>query len=368
MQEKMGIYIHIPFCGKKCPYCSFYSVAYSKSTVDEYCLNLIKNIEAYGKKYSSKIVDTVYFGGGTPSLIGSDWLSRILSSVTSSFNTALEEVTVEVNPSSGMRLDFDLLKRHGVNRVSVGMQSVNENELKLLGRNHSADKVQKLISKIHTAGIDNISLDLMCCIPEQTIASLGKSIDFCNEMGVRHISSYMLKIEEGTPFYANADKLKLPDEDAESEMYLYMCDRLSRYGYLQYEISNFSKPGFESRHNLKYWNCDDYLGLGPAAHSMVDGKRFYFDNDFADFYNDNAIFEAYGGDEEEYAMLRLRLKDGLRDDLYYSRYKKHIPDDYIQRGKKLEKAGLVSVSDNVVSLTTRGFLLSNSVTARLLWG
>ncbi|MCQ4022128.1 MULTISPECIES: radical SAM family heme chaperone HemW [unclassified Ruminococcus] len=368
MQDKLGLYIHIPFCGKKCPYCSFYSVAYSKSTVEEYCHNLINIIRHYGKLYDSKVVDTVYFGGGTPSLIGSEWLAKILDAVNNSFKNDLTEVTIEVNPTSGKFIDYNLLKIYGVNRISVGMQSSNENELKILGRKHSNSDIEKLLYKIRASGIDNISLDLMCCIPQQTIDSLAQSIDFCNAMDVKHISSYMLKIEEGTLFYKNVDKLSLPDEDTEREMYLFMCNKLMQYGYNQYEISNFSKQGYESRHNLKYWNCDDYLGIGPTAHSMVDCERFYFNNNFKEFYDNKTVFEANGGDEEEYAMLRLRLSEGLRDDLFVQRFDKPLPSDYFIRALKLQSAGLVKVDNNSIALTSSGFLLSNSVTAKILWG
>lgn len=368
MSDKLGIYIHIPFCGKKCPYCSFYSISYKKNTVNEYCGELLRKIEYYGNLYKNKKVDTVYFGGGTPSLIGTDWLVKILDAVNNSFNADLDEVTVEVNPNSAMLLDFSLLKKYGVNRISVGMQSANDNELQILGRRHCKEDIEKLIDKIRSAQINNISLDLMCCIPEQTVESLASSIGFCKDMEINHISSYMLKIEEGTPFYNNADKLNLPDEDTERELYLFMCQRLQQYGYNQYEISNFSKSGFESRHNLKYWNCDDYLGLGPAAHSMVDCKRFYYNDNFRDFYDNKIVFESDGGYDEEYAMLRLRLSDGLRNDLYFRRFNKRLPKEYFERAHKLVRTGLVRVDDNSIALTSSGFLLSNSVTAKILWG
>ena len=368
MQDKLGLYIHIPFCGKKCPYCSFYSVSYSKSAVEEYCLNMIKQIVYYGRLYKNKTVDTVYFGGGTPSLIGSDRIAEILDAVVRSFNTELQEVTVEVNPNSGKVLDYALMKKYGVNRISVGMQSVNDNELKILGRRHSKSDIENLIDKIRASQISNISLDLMCCIPEQTVDSLAKSIEFCKAADVSHVSSYMLKLEEGTPFYNNSDKLCLPDEDNERELYLFMCRVLSEYGFKQYEISNFAKPGFESRHNIKYWNCDDYLGLGPAAHSLTDGRRFYFENNFSDFYDNKTVFESCGADEEEYSMLRLRLSDGLRNDLFMRRFDKPLPDEYFKRAAKLQKMELVRVDDNSISLTGSGFLLSNPVTAKILWG
>lgn len=368
MSNKLGLYIHIPFCGRKCPYCSFYSVPYSSNAVNEYCDGLISAIQKYGNKYQDKIVDTLYFGGGTPSLIGTERLLKIISAVKSSFKTDLIETTLEVNPTSVLLLDYGELKKAGVNRVSVGMQSANENELKILGRNHSPKKVQELVGKIRLSGIDNISLDLMCCIPEQTIYSLEKSIEFCASLQVQHISSYILKLEENTPFFAQKDTLNLPNEVMESELYLFMCEKLKSLGYEQYEISNFSKPGFESKHNSKYWNCDCYLGLGPTAHSFIDSKRFYYGDSFQAFYDDETIFEGYGGDEEEFAMLRLRLSDGINNKQYIEKYNKMIPNEYFERGEKLSKIGLAKVDSDRIALTTKGFLLSNSVISKILWG
>lgn len=368
MSNNLGLYIHIPFCGKKCPYCSFYSVSYSGSAVNDYCNGLTAVIQKYGNEYKDKIVDTLYFGGGTPSLIGTDKLLKIISVVKSSFKTDLSETTLEVNPTSGLYLDFSKLKKAGVNRISIGMQSANENELKILGRNHSLKKVQELVEKIHLCGIDNISLDLMCGIPEQTIYSLEKSIEFCVSLQVQHISSYILKIEENTPFFSQRDKLNLPTEDMESELYLFMCEKLKSLGYEQYEISNFSKPGFKSKHNTKYWNCDCYLGLGPTAHSFVDSKRFYYDASFKDFYDDKTIFEGNGGDEEEFTMLRLRLSEGINNYQYFKRYNKMIPNEYFERGKQLSKIGLTTVNSEGIALTTKGFLLSNLVISKILWG
>lgn len=368
MQDKLGLYIHVPFCGKKCPYCSFYSCKYTKSVSDEYCEHLIEMIKLYSQRYESKTVNTIYFGGGTPSLLGTERIVSLLNAIFKYFNCSSEETTIEINPLSGMKLDYSALFNSGINRISIGMQSVNSDELAILGRNHTADTIKELVCKIRRSGIDNISLDLMCCIPNQSIPSLKKSIRFCKEVDVTHISAYMLKVEEGTPFYQHRDSLNLPDEDEERELYMFLCAELDRLGYKQYEISNFSKPNFESKHNLKYWNCDDYLGLGPSAHSLVDGKRFFFKDDFWSFYNNITEYESEGGDPEEYSMLRLRLSEGLKSQQFFERYRKPIPKEYYLRARELASHNLTRVTDNSISLTPEGFLLSNSVIAKILWG
>lgn len=368
MQNKLGLYIHVPFCGTKCPYCSFFSCRYSKTASDEYCEHMLKTFKLYSQRYSNKTVDTVYFGGGTPSLLGTARLITLLNATFECFNCSGEEITIEVNPLSGMNLDYSALFKAGLNRVSIGMQSVNSDELSILGRKHTADTIKALVYKIRQSGIDNISLDLMCCIPNQDITSLKKSIHFCKELDVNHISAYMLKIEEGTAFYQQRDLLNLPSEDDERNLYLYLCNELKELGYKQYEISNFSKPGFESKHNLKYWNCDDYLGLGPSAHSLVDGERFFYKDDFLSFYNNVTEYESEGADAEEYAMLRLRLREGIKSQLYFERYHKAVPKEYFTRAKELKTYNLARVTDNSISLTPEGFLLSNLLTAKILWG
>ncbi len=313
------------------------------------------------------MADTIYIGGGTPSIIGDRALIGILESIYDSFSCCDPEVTIEVNPSSGSMLDFAALRRSGVNRVSIGMQSAVESELKLLQRRHTREDVKRLVYNVKDAGIDNVSIDLMCCIPNQSLETLGESIEFCCSLDVSHISSYMLSIEEGTAFYGIKDSLKLANEDEEKQMYLYMCRQLEKHGYAQYEISNFAKKGYESKNNLKYWNCDDYLGIGPSAHSLIDKKRFYFGESLDDFYSGKILFEPDGGSPEEYSMLRLRLTEGLRGDLYRERFGTEIPSEYISRALKLEKHGLVKVDGERIRLTPNGFLLSNAVTARILW-
>ncbi len=361
--KPIGLYLHIPFCKGKCPYCDFYSVAPQKGVTDSYVAALCKKIDEENRVY-----DTVYFGGGTPSLLGADNIAHILSHIRMTDNC---EVTLECNPSDtgaeDSAFDFEKSAKAGVNRISLGLQSAVDTERKALGRRGGCDDVERAIARAKAAGITNISLDLMLGIPNQTKESLLESVEFCRRSGATHISAYVLKIEEGTFFYKKKDSLILPDEDETSELYLEAVNALESAGFVQYEISNFAIEGFESRHNLKYWQSEEYLGIGAAAHSFVDGKRFYYERSIADFVDGKPpVDDGEGGDEEEYIMLTLRLKKGLDFAKFESRFGKAIPDSIIKEAKLLERHNLVTVDNKKIALTKQGFLLSNSVICRLL--
>ena len=370
--KPIGLYLHIPFCEGKCAYCSFFSRRPRTdrragfSDTNEYTEQLIESITKWGQRVD-RTVDTVYFGGGTPSLLGHERLIRILDSIFHSFRVSENaEITVEVNPTSTDELDFSLLKEAGYNRLSIGLQSADDHELQLLGRRHSAADAKRTVRRAQQAGFDNISLDVMLAIPEQTIDSLNRTLDFCASCDVQHISAYILKVEEGTRFYQQRDILPLFDDDAQAAFYEHTVARLAALGYPQYEISNFSRTGCESRHNLHYWHDEEYLGLGPSAHSFLDGKRFYYESDFASFYADRITEESAGGDSEEYIMLALRLTEGLVLDRYRERFTREVSDRFIAAAKQLESQGLCLVSDRSVSLTVKGFLVSNAVIAYLI--
>ncbi len=362
-QKPIGLYLHIPFCKGKCPYCDFYSVAPQKGVTDSYVAALCRKIDE-----ENRIYDTVYFGGGTPSLLGADNVALILSHVRMTDNC---EVTLECNPSDtgGENSNFDFVKaaESGVNRISLGLQSAIDTERKALGRRGGCGDVERAIARAKAAGITNISLDLMLGIPNQTKESLLKSVEFCKNSGATHVSAYILKIEEGTFFHKKRESLTLPDEDETSELYLEAVNALENAGFVQYEISNFSKEGFESKHNLKYWRCEEYLGIGAAAHSFADGKRFYYERSIADFIDGKPpVDDGDGGDEEEYIMLTLRLTEGLNFAGFESRFGKKFPEGIIREAKLLENHGLLTVDSKKISLTKQGFLLSNAVICRLL--
>lgn len=335
----------------------------SEEKIDAYVSAVCKRIDAAGRIY-----DTVYFGGGTPSLIGAKRISEIMSHIRCTPDC---EATLECNPSDTGALnsdfDFGIVTKSGINRISMGLQSANDCERKSLGRRGGCDDVERAIARAKEAGINNISLDLMLGIPAQTKESLKSSIEFCKNSGAKHISAYILKIEESTPFYRIKNTLALPDEDETCDLYLYAVSELEKAGFSQYEISNFSLKGYESRHNLKYWRCEEYLGIGAAAHSFVDGKRFYYERSIDDFIGGTApVDDGEGGDEEEFIMLALRLSEGLIFDEYQKRFGKRIDKDIIEKSRELEKHGLVRVTDNNISLTVDGFLVSNSVICNLL--
>lgn len=361
----LGIYIHVPFCGKKCSYCDFYSVCYTKQQAELYVGAVLRNIRHYSDP--GRTVDTVYFGGGTPSLLSCEQISDIMSAIAENFvlsDTA--EVTLEANPNTLTPEKLRGLRNSGINRLSIGVQSMSDNELRILGRSHTADRAEKAVMDAAEAGFTNISCDLMIAVPEQTSESLANSINRLTALPIQHISAYILKIEDGTPFDCGNIRSKLPDEDETAELYLLMCKLMNERGFRQYEISNFAESGYESRHNCRYWKCMDYLGIGPAAHSCYGGKRFAVGRDIVSFISSPVQNTVITDDSpcgfEEFAMLRLRLAEGLllRDvEPHSAEIVKKIP--------ALVKAGYVNFDGERVSLTPEGFLVSNSVIERLIF-
>lgn len=332
---------------------------------DDYTACVLESLEDWSDKLGRK-ADTLYLGGGTPSLIGGANIAFIVRRAKELFGID-GEITVECNPSAVEEGFFETVARAGVNRISLGMQSAVDSERKKLGRTADREKVLGCIDAARKAGIENITLDVMLGVPDQTLESLEETIDFCIATGVPHISAYMLKLEEGTYYYNNAQKLNLPDEDAVADMYMLLSDKLTANGFVHYEISNFAKPGYEAEHNLKYWNCEEYLGIGPSAHSFIDGKRFCYPRDIDSFrLGKEPEEDGTGGDEEEYIMLRLRLQKGLVFSEYSERYQKKISDEIIEKSKLFEKQGLMTLSEDSVSLTKEGFLLSNTIISELI--
>ena len=358
---KKGLYIHIPFCDSKCSYCDFYSFKADETLKKEYCSSVVSHILG-----ADTVFDTAYIGGGTPTALSAEQLGSVARTVNAKlFEDA--EFTCEANPARNLKDKMLLLKKAGVNRVSMGLQSANDNELRRLSRIHSSEDVINAVDAVKTAGIDNFSLDLMMGIPEQTLKSLDKSIDFVLKTGAKHISSYMLKIEKGTPFYK--DPPILPEEDEVCEMYLHTVERLKKEGFLQYEVSNFALEGYESRHNLNYWDCGEYLGIGPAAYSFMDGKRFYYERDIKSFISSpKAIDDGEGGDFSEYALLRLRLTTGLERQECIKRFEggEALFEACLKRAQKFKGSPLINISEHSISLTPQGFLVSNAVICQIV--
>lgn len=359
-----GIYIHIPFCKKRCNYCSFVSSC-DLSLCDEYILSLkneILSLDLSNKKVEKPSVNTIYLGGGTPSLLKPQHLKTIFDTFPSRFNIAADsEITSEVNPESVNKDFLDNAVALGVNRISMGLQSGDDNILKTAGRLHTKDTFLNAIAMVKSAGIKNISVDLMLGFPSQDKASVKRDIDLLYSLEIPHISVYSLNIEEGTPFYGNVTV----DQDFQSDLYDLTCDTLKGLGYHRYEVSNFSFKGFESRHNKKYWNHSPYYGFGAAAHSYYGGGRYYNTSDIRAYINGDygKTYEEITKSEEafEAIMLRLRTSDGLNLNEYKAAYGIDLK---VTRDAQLERlilAGFVTINDDIITVTDKGMYLLNSI-------
>lgn len=368
--KQIGLYLHIPFCKSKCPYCDFYSFSGKDSQKDQYTDALQKKILSSISTLQSDIkckTNTLYIGGGTPSVLGAENLATLVNTCKKDFLTDDAEITVECNPYGLDEDFFKILHSCGVNRISMGLQSANDRERRILGRLSDRNQVENAVKMAQRVGFKNITLDVMLGVPNQTEKSLNETLDFSISLGAPHISAYILKLEENTHFYKNQYKYNFPDDDATADLYLQMCEALENNGIMQYEISNFAKKGFESRHNLKYWHCEEYLGLGPSAHSFLDGKRFYYDRDFDSFMNGNSpIPDGLGGDFTEYAMLNLRLIEGLNENKVFERFGHNIPNELYEKSKIFIDNGYMIKNENGLALTRNGFLMSNSILAEIL--
>ena len=354
----LGLYLHIPFCIGKCAYCDFYSAFTNEELLDSYLTALIREIKQWGGKINRPI-DTIYLGGGTPSLLNHR-LVPLLKAVYKSF-TVLDnaEITLELNPADNVLEILQNAKAAGINRISIGAQSGDDSELLLLGRRHTASDTVNAVRVARELGFDNLSLDLMLGLPNSSCETLQKSLDFIVALNPEHISAYILKIEENTRFFKEKDTLNLPDDDSICDQYLLMCDTLEKAGFCHYEISNFAKNSFESRHNLKYWDCEEYLGLGPSAHSFLNGKRFFYPRDLKQFIKGNTpIPDGDGGDLNEQIMLALRLKKGIKTDI--------LPTKAIKKCELFAQNGLGVLKDDIFSLTDQGMLLSNTIISEIL--
>lgn len=360
-----GVYVHIPFCKSKCPYCDFYSIVGDKKIQKEYVDAVLNNINNT-KKY--KDADTLYFGGGTPVLLDAKLLEQIVNAVKNKFNL-LDEITLEANPCITTKDKLIELYKAGFNRISFGMQSANQNELDYLGRNHVNQDIINAVTWAKEAGFKNISIDIMLGTPKQTKLSVKNTLDFLIALDIQHISAYMLKIEKGTKFDCDDIRNIVPDEDEISDIYLFVCEYLSQNGFVQYEISNFSKKGYESKHNLKYWKYDDYYAFGASAHGFVNGVRYSYPRDIKQYIEtngENYIIEQYDKcDVQEYLMLRLRLTEGLNLKELSCKYNVDI-DGLIKVSDKFIKYDLMQKNNDNVYLNPKGFLLSNYIISEFM--
>lgn len=364
----LGLYLHIPFCKSKCAYCDFYSLACSEEKMDAYCAALRHELSSLSAAAKTYRVDTVYFGGGTPSYLGAARLAALLETVKAYYYVADDaEITFEANPDSARDVSaLRVLREVGFNRISLGAQSFDDRELLEIGRIHTAAEIARAVSAARAAGFDNLSLDLIYGLPRQTMERWRANLAAAAALNPEHLSCYGLKVEEGTPLYHRHESIPLPDDDAQADFYLETVHFLREHGYLQYEISNFSKPGYESRHNLKYWTLGEYLGFGPGAHSDFAGRRFAVARDLTAYLDGKRIFSEDAAvspreRQEEYLMLGLRTVSGI---CAHDAGTSFSAAESVLR--ECEAHGLAERENGRWHLTPQGFLLSNSIIRRVL--
>lgn len=379
-EDTTGIYIHIPFCKKKCPYCNFNSSALKIIPEKDYTHALIAELESVVKKSAaSKTLETIYIGGGTPSIIAPKYIGNLLDAVKGHFMLKDNaEITIEINPAAANKDRFKRYKDYGINRISIGVQSFNNNILNKLGRIHNARDGLNACEYARDAGFRNISIDLIFGVPGQSMDMWLYDIETAVKLRPEHISIYGLTIEEGAEFYNLSQKgdLKLPDEEIYLSMYISATARLKEAGYSLYEISNMSLPDYESRHNLRYWQGLDYIGLGAGAHSYLSdigwGKRVWNEEDISSYMNKvKRLGRGTSGMEAltkqqavvEYLFLGLRQTKGINKKDFYNKFGLFPEDKYQAVISKLRQENLLENDKEVIRLTDKGAVLSDTVFA-----
>ena len=373
--RSLGLYIHIPFCKAKCIYCDFYSLPRAEGQMDAYVSALTAQLAAWRERTADCTVDTVYFGGGTPSYLGPDCLCRLLDAVFQSYRVAPgAEITLEANPDSVTPQGLKRLVRAGFNRISIGVQSDDDAQLKALGRPHNYRQAQQAVSLSRRAGFDNVSVDLMFGLPNQSREQWMQTLRNVIDLKADHISCYGLKVEPGTKLWSYKDCANLPDDDAQADMYFYAVETLEQFGYHQYEISNFAHDGFICRHNMKYWVGDEYLGFGPCAASDFAGRRFTIKPDLEGYIKGVMDKGQILSESElvplreragEYLMLRLRTVDGIEKGEYTRSFL--LPFEPIEEILlRLQTQEYAAFTSGRWHLTPKGFMLSNTILVELL--
>ena len=366
-RPNVGLYVHIPFCAAKCSYCDFYSLAHREDRMDDYCAALTQHLREVAPRMAGQQVDTVYFGGGTPSYLGPKRLSALLKTIRKGYRlTSDAEITLEANPDSARDVKaLKALRKAGFNRLSLGVQAMDDEMLRRLGRIHTAQQVHEAVSAARSAGFQNISIDLMYGLPGQTMDHWQRTLADAIALGTEHVSAYGLKVEEGTPLWQRRESAELPDDEAQADMYLWAVEALAAAGYGQYEISNFARPGYESRHNLRYWRMAPYAGFGPGAHSDFGNVRFAYERDLDGYLAGEMRLSER---EEilprercmEYIMLSLRTAEGISRSVVERTYRKPFAQaEAVLR--ELAEHGLAAPTESGWRLTPRGFLVSNAI-------
>ncbi|MGE0641550.1 MAG: radical SAM family heme chaperone HemW [Thermoanaerobaculia bacterium] len=366
MSETLGIYLHVPFCRTKCRYCDFYRVGENRGKIELFLAALRREIDGWTELHGRE-VETIFLGGGTPSLLDGPDVASILERIARRFRVRDDaEITLEANPSDLGPDRLAALRAAGVNRLSIGVQSFSDRELRLVGRRHDAERAERVVHEARDAGFDNLSIDLMLAIPGQTEAGFRRSLERAVALATEHLSLYLLEIHESSEmdFLRRERPGLFPGEEAERRRYLAVHRRLLEAGYEHYEISNFARPGRRSRHNLRYWRLEPWLGLGPSAHSFVDGRRFRHPPDLGTWLADPLVAEPLENDlPEERAMLGLRLAEGIAEEQLQAAN----GDSAAELALRLRRlAPFVEARDGRVALTTEGRVVSNPVLSGLL--
>ena len=357
-----GVYFHIPYCFSRCRYCDFYAAGAARAVPDAYVDALLRALAGFAAALPGP-PDTVYLGGGTPSLLTPAQAARLISAAAPRPGA---EVTLEANPETVTLEQLQGYRAAGVNRLSIGVQSARDSQLRALGRPHTARQAAAAFEMARQAGFDNVSGDIMLALPRYSREEFDETLALIQEGGAAHISAYLLKIEPGSAF-GRQPPAGLPDADQAAGFYLYAVERLAAAGYRQYEISSFARPGREGRHNRIYWDCGDYLGIGPAAHSCLAGKRFYYPADTAAFIAGTSRPAPDGGcGAEDYLILQLRLASGL--DL--AEYRRRGGPDFTPRQRAFlahcQQAGYLTLTPQCLTLTPLGMIVQNAILEELI--
>lgn len=372
--KNISLYIHIPFCDQKCHYCDFPSFAGKGDLKDRYINALIKEINQNTKNY---IIDTIFIGGGTPSSLSAEQLEKLLINVNNFTFSDDVEFTIECNPGSITSQKLNVMKKYGVNRLSMGLQAVQNSLLKDIGRIHSYEVFKENFMLARECGFDNINVDLMFGLPRQKVSEWKESLEMILTLNPEHISAYSLIIEDGTRFSKlyEQNKLKLPNEDEERQMYHLAKDILSKNDFSQYEISNYSKEGFECRHNIAYWKMNNWLGVGSAASSYIDGDRFTnfskIETYIEKIENNQSPREEESKNTmeeniEEFMFMGLRLIEGINEDEFEARFNRIVDSYYKDILKKFILQGLLERKNRKIYLTEKGIEYSNIVMSEML--
>ena len=371
-KKPLGIYVHVPFCKSKCVYCDFYSLPHAEERMDAYVKAVTAHLLETAPQAERHRVDTIYFGGGTPSYLGAKRLREILSVILKKYDVDKHaEITLEANPDSAQDWrELRALRKAGFNRLSLGMQSADDAELAEIGRIHTFDQVRSAVEAARRARFDNLSLDLIYGLPHQTLDRWLSNLEAAVALTPQHLSCYGLKVEEGTPLFLRQDAAGLPDDEQQADLYLAAVELLRHYGFFQYEISNFARTGFESRHNLKYWTLQEYAGFGPGAHSDFGGVRYAYVRDLDAYIrgilagtpvlSENERIPQLDRDTE-YLMLGLRTVRGVAPREFENRYRRRF-DCLLPFLRQCEQAGYALEKENGSwCLTPKGFLVSNQI-------